>query len=82
MQLWFAHGFHADSLVCRDARNANWQRGLKEVRAVVCDLATAAELPKAILALPFRLIFESSLAELLRYQQFISSPINFPPMPD
>jgi DNA-binding transcriptional regulator YhcF (GntR family) len=77
-----AAGFHADSLVFRDARKANWQRGLKEVRAVVCDLATAAELPKAFLAVPFRLISESSLAELLRYEQFISSPIDFQAVPD
>jgi DNA-binding transcriptional regulator YhcF (GntR family) len=70
-----AAGFHADSLVFRDARKANWQRGLKEVRAVVCDLATASELPKAFLAVPFGLISESSLAELLRYEQFISSPL-------
>jgi hypothetical protein len=70
-----AAGFDADSLVFRDARKANWQRGLKEVRAVVCDLATASELPKALLAVPFGLISESSLAELLRYEQFISSPL-------
>jgi len=77
-----AAGFHTDSLIFRDARKANWQRGLKEARAVVCDLATAAELPKTFLAVPFRLISESSLAELLRYEQFISSPIRFPAVPD
>jgi DNA-binding transcriptional regulator YhcF (GntR family) len=77
-----AGGFHAESLIFRDARKANWQRGLKEARAVVCDLATAAELPKAFLAVPFRLISESSLAELRRYEQFISSPIDFLPVPD
>ena len=76
-----AAGFHADSLVLRDARKTNWQRGLKEVRAVVCDLATAAELPKAFLAVPFRLISESSLTELLRYEQFISNPTDFQSVP-
>jgi len=70
-----AAGFHTDSLVFRDARKANWQRGLKEVRAVVCDLATASELSKNFLAVPFGLISESSLAELQRYEQFISSPL-------
>jgi DNA-binding transcriptional regulator YhcF (GntR family) len=70
-----AAGFHADSLVFRDARKANWQRGLKEVRAVVCDLATAAELSKPLFAVPFGLISESSLVELLRYEQFISNPL-------
>jgi DNA-binding transcriptional regulator YhcF (GntR family) len=77
-----AAGFHADGLVFRDARKANWQRGLQEVKAIVCDLATASELPKASLAVPFRLISESSLAELLRYERFVNSPINFPPVPD
>ncbi|MGB8541875.1 MAG: GntR family transcriptional regulator [Candidatus Acidiferrales bacterium] len=70
-----AAGFHADSLVFRDARKANWQRGLKEARAVVCDLATVSELPKAFLAVPFQLISESSVAELRRYEQFISNPL-------
>jgi DNA-binding transcriptional regulator YhcF (GntR family) len=77
-----AAGFHADTLVFRDARKANWQRGLEEVRAVVCDLATASELPKAFRAVPFGLISESSLAELLRYEQFISNPTDFRLGPD
>src|SRR5208282_33830 len=41
-----AAGFHPDSLVLRDAREPNWQRGLKQTAAVVCDLLTAAELPE------------------------------------
>jgi GntR family transcriptional regulator len=70
-----AAGFHADSLLFRDARKANWQRGLQEARAVVCDLATSCELPKACLVVPFALISESSLAELQRYEKFIHSPL-------
>src|ERR1700730_17841183 len=66
-----AAGFHADSLLFRDARKASWQRGLKEARAVVCDLATARELPKSFLTVPFALISETSLAELQRYEKFI-----------
>src|ERR1700686_4406200 len=41
-----AAGFHPDRLVFRDAREANWQRGLKQTAAVVCDSLTAAELPQ------------------------------------
>jgi hypothetical protein len=69
-----AAGFEPDGLVFRDARKANWQRGLKEARAVVCDLVTAAELPKTLLVVPFELVAESSLVGLKRYEQFIGGP--------
>lgn len=70
-----AAGFHPDSLVFRDAREAYWQRGLKQTAAVVCDLLTAAELPAGCLAIPFSLVSESSIAELQRYEEFIKQPI-------
>ena len=70
-----AAGFHPDSLVFRDAREANWQRGLKQTAAVVCDLLTSAELPPACRAIPFALLSESSIAELKRYEDFIRQPI-------
>jgi DNA-binding transcriptional regulator YhcF (GntR family) len=70
-----AAGFHPDSLVFRDAREANWQRGLKQTAAVVCDLLTAAELPAGCRAIPFALVSEASIAELQRYEQFIKQPI-------
>jgi DNA-binding transcriptional regulator YhcF (GntR family) len=69
-----AAGFEPESLVFRDARKANWRRGLKEARAVVCDLATAADLPKAFLVVPFALVAETSIEELKRYEQFITGP--------
>jgi DNA-binding transcriptional regulator YhcF (GntR family) len=70
-----AAGFHPDSLIFRDAREANWQRGLKQTAAVVCDSLTAAELPPGCRAIPFPLLSESSVAELRRYEQFIRQPI-------
>ena len=70
-----AAGFHPDSLVFRDAREPNWQRGLKQTVAVVCDLLTAAELPKGCRAIPFALLSEASIAELRRYEAFIRQPI-------
>ncbi len=70
-----AAGFHADSLVFRDARAANWQRGLKQTAAVVCDLLTAAELPAGCRAIPFSLLSESSIAELKRCEEFIRVPL-------
>ncbi len=70
-----AAGFHPDSLIFRDAREANWQRGLKQTAAVVCDSLTAAELPAGCRALPFHLLSEASIAELQRYEAFIRQPM-------
>jgi DNA-binding transcriptional regulator YhcF (GntR family) len=71
-----AAGFHPDSLVLRDAGKADWQRGLKDTSAIVCDLVTAKELPAACRAIPFSLIAESSVEELRRYVEFVSQPID------
>jgi DNA-binding transcriptional regulator YhcF (GntR family) len=70
-----AAGFHPDSLVFRDASAPNWQRGLKQTAAVVCDLLTAAELPGGCRAIPFPLLSEASIAELQRYEEFIRQPV-------
>lgn len=70
-----AAGFHPDSLVLRDARKQNWQRGLKQTAAVVCDSLTATELPAGCRAIPFFLIAESSFDELRRYVEFVSQPL-------
>jgi DNA-binding transcriptional regulator YhcF (GntR family) len=70
-----AAGFHPDSLVLRDARKPNWQRGLKQTAAVVCDSLTAKELPSGCRAIPFSLIAESSIDELKRYVEFASAPL-------
>ena len=70
-----AAGFHSDSLVFRDAREPNWQRGLKETAAVVCDSLTAAEIPARCRTIPFSLLSESSVEELRRYEEFISQPL-------
>ena len=70
-----AAGFHPDSLVFRDAREANWQRGLKQTAAVVCDSLTAADLPQGSRALPFALVSEQSIAELRQYIEFLRRPM-------
>ncbi len=70
-----AAGFHPDSLVFRDARKANWQRGLPQTAAVVCDSVTATELPASCRAIPFSLLSDASIAELRRYVEFIQSPL-------
>jgi DNA-binding transcriptional regulator YhcF (GntR family) len=70
-----AAGFHPDALVFRDASKTNWQRGLQQTVAVVCDSVTATELPPGCRAIPFPLLSESSIAELRRYVELISRPI-------
>src|SRR5579863_287844 len=70
-----AVGFSPDALIVRDAAKPNWQRGLKQTAAVVCDSLTAAELPPGCRAIPFSLLSESSIAELRRYAEFVSHPI-------
>lgn len=70
-----AAGFHPDSLVFRDARETNWQRGLKQTAAVVCDSVTAKELPAGCSAIPFSLLAESSIDELRRYAEFVTMPL-------
>ena len=70
-----AAGFHPDSLIFRDARASNWQRGLKQTVAVVCDSLTAAELPAGCRAIPFPLLSEASVTELRRYVEFIRQPM-------
>ena len=63
------------TFVFRDAIEPNWQRGLKQTAAVVCDFLTAAELPEGCKAIPFSLLSETSIAELRRYEAFIRQPI-------
>ena len=70
-----AAGFGQDNLVLRDVRKPRWQRGLEETAAVVCDLVTAAQLPKSCLASPFPVLSEAAVTELQRVQEFIRSPL-------
>ncbi|HEX7159513.1 MAG TPA: GntR family transcriptional regulator [Edaphobacter sp.] len=61
-----AAGIDGDSLLLRDAREKEWLRGMEQAEAVVCDVITAKELPLKTRAIPFRLLAESSIAELQR----------------
>jgi len=71
-----AAGFHSDALVFRDARKTNWQRGLQQTAAVVCDSVTATLLPAGCMAIPFPFLSETSIAELQRYVAFIQNPLD------
>lgn len=71
-----AAGFPPDSLVIRDARKPRWQRGLNQTAAVVCDSATAADLPKRLRAVAFHLLADPSLEELRRFEEFLRNTIS------
>ncbi len=71
-----AAGFSPDALLLRNARKTNWQRGLKQTAAVVCDSLTATELPPGCRAIPFSLLSETSAAELRQHVQFIRHPLD------
>jgi DNA-binding transcriptional regulator YhcF (GntR family) len=69
-----AAGFPAECLVLRDASIPDWQRGLKQVAAIVCDTFTAGKLNGISRVLTFPLLSESSLQDLRRYEEFLSQP--------
>ena len=73
-----ASGFHADALLFRNAQKRDWQRGLREAVAIVCDSLTAAEWCHGHRVIPFPILAESSIQELLCYQEFLIGPSHKP----
>jgi DNA-binding transcriptional regulator YhcF (GntR family) len=71
-----AAGFESDALLFRDAKKLDWQRGLEQAEAVICDSVTASDLLRAKRVIRFQLLAESSLTELRSYEQFIRSPLD------
>lgn len=59
-----AAGINRHQLVLRDARRADWQRGLTSCAFVIADSATARMLPENIRTRVFRLIARETVAEL------------------
>jgi GntR family transcriptional regulator len=71
-----ASSFHLDTLIFRDARKKNWQRGLGQMAAVVCDSVTAAEFSATKMGKPprvvtFSLLSEASIRELQGYVKYL-----------
>jgi DNA-binding transcriptional regulator YhcF (GntR family) len=56
-----------DSLSFRDAREPDWQRGLRAGTFVITDAATAEQIPVGVRVRIFRVIADTSLAELRHY---------------
>lgn len=68
-----AAGLHPDALSFRDAREPGWKKGLRSAALVITDLVTARKLPVVNDVRIFRLISDSSIAELRSYvEQFLS----------
>lgn len=59
-----AAGVSPNAILVRDASRSTWKRGLAATAAVVCDVPTAAELPKECHAIVFRLLSEKMIAQL------------------
>jgi DNA-binding transcriptional regulator YhcF (GntR family) len=59
-----AAGFSPDAILVCDAARSAWKRGLAATAAVVCDVPTAAELPKGRRAIVFQLLSEASIGQL------------------
>jgi DNA-binding transcriptional regulator YhcF (GntR family) len=62
--LLIAAGLPPESLLVRDATRPGWKRGLETTSGVICDAATAQELPAGCFPLVFRLLGDSSFAHL------------------
>lgn len=64
-----------DSLSFRDTSEKGWERGLRASSFVITDAATAARVPPGIRVRVFRIIADSSLAELRSYvEKFLTKP--------
>jgi len=67
-----AAGLHPDTLSFRDARERGWRKGLRSATLVIADSLTASKLPAVSDVRVFRVISDSSIAELRSYvEQFL-----------
>lgn len=68
-----AAGIPPEGFVLRDGREPHWQRGLSETAAVVCDALTAQSLPAKCRPIVFSLLSETTIADLRKSEEFVSS---------
>lgn len=59
-----AAGLKPENLLVCDGTRPGWKRGLESTSAVICDIVTAQQLPKKCFPIVFRLLNESSIAQL------------------
>jgi GntR family transcriptional regulator len=68
-----AAGLPPEGLLVRDASRPGWKRGLEATIGVVCDAATAAELPKGCHPLVFTLLGEAAFNRLREMEAALTS---------
>jgi GntR family transcriptional regulator len=76
--LLIAAGFTPESLLVCDAARPGWKRGLDATSGVVCDAATAAELPKGCFPLVFRLLGDAAIAQLRQVESALAGARRVP----
>lgn len=64
-----AAGLEADALSFRDARERNWEKGLRSAAFVITDSLMAPRIPAGIEVKVFRVLAESSLKEIREYAE-------------
>ena len=67
--LLVAAGLDADALSFRDARERNWDRGLRSAAFVITDSLMAPRIPAGCPVKVFRVLAESSLKEIREYAE-------------
>jgi hypothetical protein len=66
-----------DSLSFRNTAEKGWERGLRASSFVITDAATASRMPPGVRVRVFRVIADSSLAELRNYvEKFLTRPVH------
>jgi hypothetical protein len=69
-----AAGFAPDALLFRDTATEGWQDGLSQTAGVVCDVFTAARLPKGIRTIIFPVLSETAIENLKRHIRTLVLP--------
>jgi hypothetical protein len=64
-----AAGLDADALSFRDARERNWEKGLRSAAFVITDSLMAPRIPAACEVKVFRILAESSLKDIREYAE-------------
>ena len=67
--LLVAAGLDADALSFRDARERNWEKGLRSAAFVITDSLMAPRIPAGCPVKVFRVLAESSLKEIREYAE-------------
>jgi len=67
-----AAGLEPDALAFRDARETGWRRGLNACAFVITDVVTARRLPAKCTARVFRVVSDTSIADLRQFLALVT----------